>query len=48
MSKINCLELLEGRKNNSEQEKNHLFLRDNLLFHAVVSCTVHIYCENIT
>ena len=43
MLKINCLELLEGRKTLPIREKNTSF--NNL---AVFSCTDHIYCENIT
>ena len=38
MLKINCLELLEGRKKLQTREKP-LFLSDNSLFHAVFSCT---------
>ena len=47
MLKINCLELLEGRKSLPIRE-NTYFFKDNSLVHAVFSCTEHIYCENIT
>ena len=47
MLKINCLELLEGRKQLPTIEK-HLFLSDKSFFRAVFSCTEHVSCENIT
>ena len=34
--------------NSYQQEKNHLFLEDNSLLHAVFSYSEQIYCENIT
>ena len=30
----------------TNKRKKHLFLSDNSLFHAVFSCTEHVYCEN--
>ena len=46
MLKINCLELLEGRKYTNKRKK-HLLLLDNSLFLAVFSCTEHIDSENM-